>query len=190
MYGSHSPREAPEFDPRSPLQLICRLRAPPPDVRSSIRVPCMPRTVFAFLVVAIGSATGSANQSQQSPWPAKVTLDAHIHQIAGPNIADCGIRAGAPVSSETLNTALQCATTMAQRHLAFRVVQSGPSDDSEVAWGIVGTADGSVVSFSYDSAPCGGPACAERFDTTTCRLADVKPTKLLNGVLTLACSQR
>ena len=150
----------------------------------------MPRTVLAFLVVAIASAAGSATQSQQSPWPPKVTLDAHLHQIAGPNIADCGIRAGSPVSSEALNTALQCAATMTQRHLAFRVVQRGASDDSEVAWGIVGTADGSVVSFTYDSAPCGGPACAERFDTTTCRLADVKPTKLPGGADALACSPR
>jgi hypothetical protein len=149
----------------------------------------MPRTVFAFLVVAIAGATGSANQSQQSPWPAKVTLDAHLHQIAGPNIADCGIREGSPVSSETLNTALQCATRMVQRHLAFRVVQRGASDDSEVAWGIVGTADGSVASFFYDSAPCGGPACADKFDTTTCRLADVKPTKLASGAYALACSR-
>ena len=161
----------------------------------------MLRTTLALLVMAIGNAAGVAtavpisyptagNQNQQLPRVEKVTLDEHLQRIAGPKIADCGsFPLSAPVSSDTLNKGLACATTMEQRHLAFRVIQRGPSEDSEVAWGIVGTADGSVVSFSYDSAPCGGPQCADKFDTTTCRLAAVKLTKLTNGVYTLACSR-
>jgi hypothetical protein len=49
---------------------------------------------------------------------------------------------------------------------AYFYVQ-GPGIDSQVAWGML-TRGGHVMRFEYDSAPCGGPACNERFVVRDC----------------------
>ena len=49
---------------------------------------------------------------------------------------------------------------------AYFYVQ-GPGIDSQLAWGML-TRSGRVMRFEYDSAPCGGPGCNERFVVRDC----------------------
>lgn len=117
----------------------------------------------------------------------KRSLDQHIEQAVGPEVVDCGtfstIHSGVAMPPREASTAtskpdsmyesLTCARDAAKQKKAFRLVQRGPSLDSEIATGVIGRADGSVMWFVYDSAPCGGPGCDSRFTTEPCELSSV-----------------
>jgi hypothetical protein len=47
----------------------------------------------------------------------------------------------------------------------------GFSVDSAVATGYIGTEQGKLLAFWYDSAPCGNRRCKERFSTGVCAAA-------------------
>jgi len=67
-----------------------------------------------------------------------------------------------------MQAALNCALDAASRNVAFSVVRPYQGTDSSVAEGLMAKAGGATVKFFYDSAPCGGPNCAESFTTQPC----------------------
>ena len=72
-----------------------------------------------------------------------------------------------------MHQSLACARDALKQHKPFRVIQRGPGEDSEIAVGVVAESNGFTRWFDYDSAPCGGSGCRERFLTRACFLHDV-----------------
>jgi hypothetical protein len=102
-----------------------------------------------------------------------MSLEAHIQQLTGPDAVDCGTQQRGTSIPEAMHQSLACARDTANQHKAFRFVQWVQGEDSEIAFGVLGERDGSTLWFDYDSAPCGGPGCAERLETKRCQLSNV-----------------
>ena len=117
----------------------------------------------------------------------KMSLEQHIQQVIGLDSIDCGTIPRGPVSEATLRQSLACARDAVSRKKVFRLVQWLQGIDSEVATGLFVDREGSILFFYWDSQPCGGPGCAERFATNACRLADVEFFPFAPGYLTLRC---
>jgi hypothetical protein len=99
-------------------------------------------------------------------------VEHYVTQVAGGAAVDCGtIRHGlvewtlTPEEEEQIST---CATAAHAEGRPFYFYEWGPGTDSHLAKGHVGTGDGELVGFSYDSAPCGGDCCSERFTIRPC----------------------
>ena len=132
------------------------------------RVPSAP-----FLWIAlVWLAASSAEAIQQIQ---KKSLDAHIQEVTGrESVVNCGeYEMWTPRSVAILQKSLVCAEEAAKQHKPFRIVVHGMSEDSAVADGVFSGAADNVSWFHYDSAPCGGPMCAEEFETTATPLSDV-----------------
>jgi hypothetical protein len=103
---------------------------------------------------------------------ARLPLEAHIQKFTGLEAVDCGTHSLFRAQRERLRDSLTCARGAAAKRAAFDVIQRGFGTDSEIAFGVLGKSDGSVWWFDYDSAPCGGPGCAERFTVTPCSFSE------------------
>jgi len=136
-------------------------------------------------VVAFVSAIVSAGAEGQRAQ--KMSLEAHLHQVIGFDAVDCGTHTRDKPVPEAMHESLACARDTERQHRAFRIIQRGPSEDSEFAVGVLGKPDGSILWFEYDSAPCGGPACAERFETTPCLLSAIAVIHDAQGRHQFAC---
>ena len=115
-----------------------------------------------------------ATSSMSAVQVKNLSLEEHIQQVIGANPEDCGTVLVGPVPDSRLQQALECARDAARRNQAFRIVQHLQGTDSEVAVGLLVGRDGSTLFFDYDSAPCGGPGCSERFLTRSCPLSAAK----------------
>ena len=108
--------------------------------------------------------------------PVPPELQSYVTKFTGPQPADCGqhllVKPFAPVNVDELQRSLTCVFEAARNRKAFWTVKQDQGIDSLVFQGLVGTTDGVVHRFFYDSAPCGGPGCAGRFTTERCE----KPT--------------
>ena len=71
-----------------------------------------------------------------------------------------------------------------KRSFYFSIEGSGV--DSYGATGLMKIPNGALQRFSYDSSPCGGPGCAERFEVWTCPMQ--ANTKAIDPFL--ECSQK
>jgi hypothetical protein len=111
-----------------------------------------------------------AVQLIQKDW-----LDTYIEQVTGhESVVNCGEYAlGTTHSKEALIKSLTCAEDSAHHQKPFRIVVHMAGEDSSLAEGLLSDAAGRVFFFEYDSAPCGGPGCAPRFDKKACRVSDV-----------------
>jgi hypothetical protein len=107
------------------------------------------------------------------PAAPKRSLEAHIQQLTGPDAVDCGTHQGATPIPEAMHQSLACAHDAATQHKPFRIIQRGNGVDSELASGVFAEWNGTTRWFDYDSAPCGGPMCRERFLTRACFLFNV-----------------
>jgi hypothetical protein len=67
-----------------------------------------------------------------------------------------------------LQKSVACGVTAASANRAFWTFKQDQGIDSWVASGILGTGDGTVYRFTYDSAPCGGPGCPSRISFERC----------------------
>ena len=110
--------------------------------------------------------TQVANTTGQQPT--RQSLEAHILQEVSVEPVDCGTHPLNQADPDALHRSLACARDAHKNHLAFKVVQRGPGVDSEIALGLLGLRDGAMLWFSYDSGPCGGPMCNERFEARRC----------------------
>lgn len=67
-----------------------------------------------------------------------------------------------------LQKSVACGAAAASSKRAFWTLKQDQGIDSWVANGILGTTEGIIYRFSYDSAPCGGPGCASRITFQRC----------------------
>lgn len=124
--------------------------------------------IGAAVFVSAIVCEGAAEQQVQ-----KMSLEAHIQQLTGPDAVDCGTQQRGTSNPEAMQRSLTCARDMANQHKAFRFIQWVQGEDSLIAFGVLAEQAGSTLWFDYDSAPCGGPYCAERFLTKPCQLSNV-----------------
>jgi hypothetical protein len=102
-------------------------------------------------------------------------LRQHVLRYTGVEPVECGRlllvqREGRWVAADeaALQKVVTCGLTAASNMRAFWTFKQDQGIDSWVAFGILGTADGVIYRFSYDSAPCGGPGCASRITFERC----------------------
>src|SRR5262249_45344405 len=117
-------------------------------------------------------------------------LDYHVMRAAGADAIDCGRIQFPRAVSHVLNAeqsaqVASCIESSRAKRLAFFFSSGGPGTDSDFATGLIGAADGRLWRFWYDSAPCGGPHCAERFRQRDCpppsTTGPVDPTTFCTG---------
>ena len=111
-------------------------------------------------VALLAGACGSPTAPQK--W-----IEEHVRAFTGAGAIDCG-RLGIQATDQEMQTALNCALGAAGRGVAFSAVRQYQGIDSSVAEGLMAKTGGGIVKFFYDSAPCGGPNCSERFTTQAC----------------------
>ncbi|MPZ21130.1 MAG: hypothetical protein GEV06_25010 [Luteitalea sp.] len=125
---------------------------------------------FACLIL------GNVNQpvDPQRPDPV-LDLRTHVERLTGPEPIDCGQhrltpagRSLVPADEEALQRSLSCATDAANARRPFWTFKQNQGIDSWIAQGLLGTEEGTVYRFSFDSAPCGGPGCPSRFLVEPC----------------------
>jgi hypothetical protein len=107
----------------------------------------------------------------------------YLTRFTGPEPSNCGQftvkgrftrdSAAVVVSAEDLQRAISCGGTAAKERKAFVVVSKQQGIDSQVFEGLLGTADGIIYRFSFQTSPCGGPACASRFTISRCNVPTV-----------------
>ena len=142
----------------------------------------MRRQVAAIVVLLGGiSATGCS-----LVYP-RAGLQHYLDHSVGADAIRCGAFVRRPLEAHALSTeeaqaSSSCLTDAFRgKRSAYFFVQ-GPGIDSEVAWGML-TRGGQVMRFEYDSAPCGGPACNERFVVRDC----TNPGESESVTLDLSC---
>ena len=141
-------------------------------------------TVRAEAVLVEAGQTVSWNASLRlrppEPQPRRDevgVLRSRLEAITGPNPLDCGqhLLVGAflrtaPIGDDALRRSLECGVDAAARGQPFWAFRQLQGIDSWVANGLIGTADGTIQHFSWDSAPCGNPGgCEGRLQTIPCR---------------------
>jgi hypothetical protein len=123
--------------------------------------------VLAIVLAATFACVGCAARA------VKRGLDYHVMKAAGADAINCG-RIQFPramphvLNAEQSAQIASCIDSSRTKRLAFFFSAGGPGIDSDLATGLVGAADGRLARFWYDSAPCGGPHCDERFRQRDC----------------------
>lgn len=138
------------------------------------------KIVTALALACIMS--GSAALAQVAPAQ-RLGVEAHVQRAAGAGAVSCGSfvppeRNVLPMTSAEHAEARQCMLRAWTQGLPFYLIAQGTSVDSSVASGVIGRPRrGGLERFGYDSAPCGGPGCAESFHMRPCR-AVVEPAAM------------
>ena len=132
----------------------------------------------ALAVTAVISDV-SAQQRRRDPLAELLT---HVRRFTGPQSVGCGVHLLTRVNSEwvpapeaALKRSLACGVDAAKKRTAFWTLRQRSGIDSWVAEGLLGTREGVVHRFFYDSAPCGNPQCEGRFEILTCDSPTVTP---------------
>ena len=120
------------------------------------------------IVLPLLAATASSCSTHQ-----KLGVAPHLVRVTGPAATNCGVYRIPPVLPHKLNAdqaqaVSSCISDAHAKREAFWFSVEGPGIDSYLATGLFGVGDGTVRRFWYDSAPCGGPQCDERFTTAPC----------------------
>ena len=94
----------------------------------------------------------------------------YLSALTGQQVKQCGgYSVGKSGWEETQRRVLNCAMAAAREPEPFYFYESGLSVDSSYFAGWVKTAGGSLLSYNYDSAPCGNSKrCPESFTTRPC----------------------
>lgn len=125
------------------------------------------RSGSLLLLWLLGSVAAYAQTANRSP-------EVHLLRLAGEDVVRCGsflrkLREPRSLSEPEFERAVECATRAWREGRPFFFSIEGPGIDSYVASGILGMREsGGLYRFAYDSAPCGGPGCAEAFGLTLC----------------------
>jgi hypothetical protein len=130
-------------------------------------------------------------------WEVKMTvaprrgfedLVAQVTKFGGSNLIDCGrFRPTLRETVDRLGSAMKCAEDAVSRRAPFWIANQHQGIDSLIADGLVGTSEGVVYRFDYDSDPCGGSGCPSRFTTQRC---DHPALAARDGLVRFACSDR
>lgn len=104
--------------------------------------------------------------------PVPIELQSYVERFTGPRPTDCGlhslVRPFETASVEELQRSVTCGIEAAKGQKAFWAFTQLQGIDSLVFNGLLGTADGIIFRFSYDSAPCGNPSCPGKFNIERC----------------------
>jgi hypothetical protein len=102
-------------------------------------------------------------------------LRQYVLRFTGAEPIECGRhllvqreREWVAAAETVLRESVACGERAALAQRAFWTFKQEQGIDSWVATGILGTGDGTIYRFSYDSAPCGGPSCASRISFERC----------------------
>lgn len=97
-------------------------------------------------------------------------LDLEARERAGANAVDCGrVAIGADRSSTD-----SCVAQAFQERKPFHARYEAQGIDSRVAWGVIGSASGTVTLLLYDSDPSGGSDVGAVIDARTCEGARLR----------------
>ncbi len=137
-------------------------------VGPTVRLRRALRSHSAVIAVCVSAASPAACSLV---FP-RAGLQHYVDDAVGLDAVLCGVFPRRTLESHTLSTEEAEATSRCMtdaystKRTAYFYVQ-GPGVDSELAWGML-TRSGRVMRFEYDSAPCGGPGCNERFVVRDC----------------------
>ena len=132
------------------------------------------RTLLAGMLILSGATSRPtvAIQEVGSPRSAPGELREYIARFAGSSPTNCGqfllVRPLVTASAAELEQAVACGRDAARGRKPFWTAKQDQGIDSLLFQGLVGTSEGTVYRFSYDSAPCGGPGCPGRFTVERC----------------------
>ena len=134
------------------------------------------RKAVALGVCTFGLATSLSislrSQVDAKPdWPVPTDLRGYIERFTGPAAIECGQLGAVPDRESDLpifERVIACGRQASKSQQAFWVIEWLPDLDSTVCRGLLGSADGTIYRFGYDSAPCGGPGCGSRFTVERC----------------------
>lgn len=121
---------------------------------------------FWLLCVIAVPSTVAGRQQHLDATSIPAELWAHVVPLTGKTPHDCGLRIMASV--EDLRASGSCGYIAAKGRTPFLTLNLVHGIDSEVFSGLLGTTEGIIYRFSYDSAPCDGPGCQARFTITRC----------------------
>ena len=128
-------------------------------------------SVVTVVTIAV---SGLGLQAEQRVDPVE-DLRQHVLRYTGPEPIECGRlllvqqeRRWVAADEAALQKSVTCGATAASSKRAFWTFKQDQGIDSWVASGILGTADGVIYRFTYDSAPCGGPGCPSRISFERC----------------------
>ena len=123
-----------------------------------------------LLAIAAIPIVGGQDAAPALPVPRE--LRTYVFRLTGADPLDCGQhllnRPFVGAGSEQLHRSLVCTSDAAKNRKAFWTLKQDQGIDSLVFQGLLGTTEGEVYRFSYDSAPCGGPGCPGRFSIVRC----------------------
>jgi hypothetical protein len=104
------------------------------------------------------------------------SVEPFIEQVTGrESVVNCGEYARWIYhDKEGFLKSLACAEASVKQHRPSRLVVHVRGTDSLGAYGVLSDWTGQAFFFSYDSEPCGGPGCAEKFTKKPCRVSDVE----------------
>jgi hypothetical protein len=139
---------------------------------------CLSQSLALILTTALLSS-GKADLSAESraqvsdtSRTSPVELRSYIEQFTGAAATDCGqfflVRPLTAPGVEELRRFLSCGLDAAKSRKPLWTLKQEQGIDSLVFQWLLGTAEGTIFRFAYDSAPCGGPGCAGRFSIQRC----------------------
>ena len=122
------------------------------------------RSVSLLLLCVLGASWGQPAQGER-----RKVFD-YLSELTGQPFKDCGgYFVGVPEDwEETQKRVLDCAIAATMEPGPFYFIERHLGIDSALSRGWVKTAEGTLLSYSYDSAPCGNSSCPERFTTQPC----------------------
>ena len=139
-----------------------------------------PGVTISFLLLCGAAALTTVSAQESAARQAPAELREHVERLTGATPADCGLHflagSGKTAGRDQLQRSVACAVDAAKNRKPFWTFKQEQGIDSLVFQGLLGTATGTTYSFSYDSAPCGGPGCAGQFTVHACE----RPTVVVN----------
>jgi hypothetical protein len=119
--------------------------------------------VIPLLLVILGAIWGQPAKQER-----REVFD-YLSELTGKQFKKCGgYTVGLAGWEEAQKRVLDCAVAAAAEPEPFYFLESGSLTHSVYFHGWVKTAKGALLSYHYDSAPCGHPNCRERFTTQPC----------------------
>jgi hypothetical protein len=99
----------------------------------------------------------------------------YVHRFTGSQPLDCGqhrlVQQGADwmaADERALQKSVECGLAAASAKRTFWTFNQDRGIDSTMLTGILGTSEGIIYRFSYDSDPCGGSGCPSRISFERC----------------------
>jgi hypothetical protein len=137
----------------------------------------------------------SAGLSAQVPPVADMAR--RVFAVIGPAPRECGRRQLRQSGRMTLDppladlqTSLECVRQAIAARQPFWTFVQRRGIDSFVAHGLLGTTNGEVQYFDYDSSPCGGPRCGGELTLAPCTSPSVKPASADGEAADFECLPR